>query len=71
MCDIGFLGRSRLGDGDEVDFVGLGLEIVGDDGVAMFGFEVFGDDLFGFLTASGGGCGFCWDFVCCGLVLVC
>ena len=44
---------------DNVDFVGFGLEIAGEDGVVMDGFEVVGDDLLGFLAAYDGGLAFC------------
>lgn len=39
----------------DVDFVGLGLEIVSEDGVMMDGLEVIGDDSLGFPTVFDGG----------------
>lgn len=49
--EIDVLGVER----DNVDFVGFGLEIAGEDGVMMDVLEVVGDDLFGFLAIFNSG----------------
>lgn len=42
-------------EGDDVDFIGFGLEIAGEDSMMTGGLEVASDDLFGFLAVLGGG----------------